>query len=172
MKKLSIVACVLGFLSFAVACGNNNADTSSTTSDSSKTAMDQPVTEVTDTSMSADRDFLMEAANGGMMEVEAGKLAATNASSAEVKAFGKMMVEDHSKANTELKEVAAQLNVSVPSALGEDAQKHVADMKKMMGKDFDRHYVGMMVDDHDKDVSKFEDESKNAKNEAVRSFAA
>lgn len=167
----------MSFLAFTVACGNNNANETTTTTDSDKTTMDQPAaaapeTTTPDTSMGADRDFLMEAAKGGMMEVEAGKLAAANASSAEVKAFGKMMVEDHSKANAELKGVASQINATVPATLDADAQKHIDDMKKMKGKEFDKHYVDMMVDDHDKDVSKFEDESKNAKNDAVKAFAA
>jgi len=56
----------------------------------------------------ADRNFLMEAAMGGMMEVELGRMATQQGSSDAVKQFGQRMVDDHSKANQELMSLAKQ----------------------------------------------------------------
>src|SRR5438270_13452559 len=50
----------------------------------------------------ADKAFMMNAAKGGMMEVEWGKLAAQNGQNADVKKFGNRMATDRSKANSEL----------------------------------------------------------------------
>ena len=68
-------------------------------------------------------EFATKAANGGMMEVELGRMAQEKGMSKDVKEFGAMMVADHSKANEELKTLAAAKNITLPSTLGEDMQK-------------------------------------------------
>jgi putative membrane protein len=65
---------------------------------------------------SDDRKFIMEAAHDGMMEVKMGRMAADKASNADVKAFGQRMVDDHSRANTELMALASQKGVTLPGA--------------------------------------------------------
>jgi putative membrane protein len=118
-----------------------------------------------------DSAFVLEAAKGGMMEVEAGNLAQQNAASQRVKDFGAMMVRDHSAANNELKSLVSGRGIMLPDSLPADMRKHLDAMKKMTGKAFDTHYVSMMLSDHKKDVSKFEKESKDAKDADIRNFA-
>jgi putative membrane protein len=105
---------------------------------------------------SQDSKFLMDAAMGGLMEVELGRVAAQQASSAAVKQFGQRMVDDHSAANTELMSLATSKGVTLPTALDEKHQEHVTKLSAMSGADFDRAYMKMMVSDHNKDVSEFE----------------
>src|SRR5437588_6359038 len=62
-----------------------------------------------------DKQFLKEAADGGLAEVELGQLASSKASSDEVKKFGQRMVEDHGKANDQLKQLAQSKNVDLPN---------------------------------------------------------
>ena len=59
---------------------------------------------------------MMNAAKGGMMEVEWGKLAAQSGQNADVKKFGNRMVTDHSKANSELMALAKEEGVALPGA--------------------------------------------------------
>ena len=61
----------------------------------------------------ADKTFMMNAAKGGMMEVEWGKLAAQNGQNADVKKFGQTMVDVHTKANDELKTLASTKGVDL-----------------------------------------------------------
>jgi len=120
---------------------------------------------------SADEKFIKEAAEGGMAEVQLGKLAATNASNAQVKQFGQRMVDDHSKANMQLMELARQKNVTLPS---DSKGKHASEydkLSKLTGERFDKEYVHLMVDDHKKDVSEFKKASSSAKDADIRSFA-
>ncbi len=118
-------------------------------------------------------EFAVKAANGGMLEVELGRMAQEKAQSKEVKDFGAMMVADHAKANDELKALATLKNITLPATLGEDMQKHVNDLTKLSGKEFDKKYVSMMVDDHKEDIELFKktagDEETDA---AVKAFAA
>lgn len=108
-----------------------------------------------------DSKFMVETANSGMMEVEASKVAQQKATNAQVKAFADMMVNDHTKANDELKQLAASKNVTLPAAVGEDNQEDLKDLSEKSGKDFDKAYINMMVSDHKKTVGNFEDLGDN-----------
>ena len=117
----------------------------------------------------ADRKFMNEAAIGGMEEVELGKLAQSKASTDDVKKFGQRMVDDHSKANDQLKSLASSKGVDLPTQLDKKAQGDVDKLTKATS--FDKQYMAMMVKDHKKDVSEFEKQSKSAKDPDVKSFA-
>lgn len=99
--------------------------------------------------------FLKKAAVGGIIEVEAAKIAQKNASSQAVKDFAAKMLADHTKANAELKALALQRKVITPDGLPADEQIHLDEMKKMTGAAFDKHYMEMMVTDHEKTVALF-----------------
>jgi putative membrane protein len=116
-------------------------------------------------------DFVQEAAQGGLMEVELGRYAEQNAVNPRVKNFGAMMVRDHSKANDELKSVASAKNITTPAVMDNDHQKKVDDLKKKTGADFDKSYMDEMVDDHDKDVDKFRKESESGTDPEIKAFA-
>jgi putative membrane protein len=119
-----------------------------------------------------DTGFIKSAAQGGMEEVELGKLAAEKASNADVKSFGQRMVDDHSKANDQLKQLAAQKGVTLSPTLSPSKKGDVNKLSKLSGAAFDRTYVSMMVKDHKKDVAEFEKTSKNAKDADLKSWAA
>jgi putative membrane protein len=120
---------------------------------------------------SSDRNFLMDAAMGGMMEVELGKLATTNGASDAVKQFGQRMVDDHSKANAELMSLATSKGITVPTELDEKHRAHVTKLTVLTGADFDREYSKMMLSDHKKDVSEFEKESTRGADADLKTFA-
>ena len=122
---------------------------------------------------SSDRKFMMEAAMGSMEEVELGRLATQRGSSDAVKQFGQRMVDDHSKANEELMQIASTKGVTLPSALDE---KHKADVDKMSGlsgAEFDRAYLKEAgVKDHNKAVKLFQNEADKGKDADLKAFAA
>ncbi|HYM26039.1 MAG TPA: DUF4142 domain-containing protein [Vicinamibacterales bacterium] len=119
-----------------------------------------------------DTTFVAKAARGGMAEVELGKLATEKASSDEVKKFGQRMVDDHSKANDELKSIAQQKNMTVPSDLSAKDKALRDRLSKLSGAAFDRAYMRAMVTDHREDVNEFRVESKSGKDAEVKAFAA
>ncbi|MDX6694652.1 MAG: putative rane protein [Blastocatellia bacterium] len=119
-----------------------------------------------------DRKFMTNAATGGMEEVELGRLAAGKAQSADVKKFGQKMVDDHSQANTELKQLAARKGVTLPAGMMDDQKADKDKLSKLSGAEFDREYMKMMVDDHDKDVKEFKDEADDGSDADLKSFAA
>jgi putative membrane protein len=106
-----------------------------------------------------DKTFMHKAAKGGMMEVAMGRQAEQNGKSDDVKSFGKRMVTDHSKANDELKSIAAKKGVKLPSK--EPSEKWSSD----------KAYMDMMVKDHEKDLAEFQEEAKEGSDPDVKKFA-
>ena len=148
---------------------NSNANTSNRNSNNSNTTGEQAAT----TGMSSrEQKFMMDTALAGMMEVELGRWAAQKGTSEEVKQFGRRMVEDHSKAITELTQLAASKGVTLPTQLDEKHQKNVSKISRLTGAEFDRAYSKMMLKDHENAVSNFEKQSQNAADADLKAFAA
>ncbi|MEO7988941.1 MAG: DUF4142 domain-containing protein [Chryseolinea sp.] len=140
--------------------------------DSKEMAEDQNEKKFNDSEIENDTEFAVAAADGGMLEVELGKLAQANASSEQTKMFGEMMVSDHSKANEELKTLATQKNISLPTELSDKNRKTYNDLAEKTGKDFDDAYTDFMVKDHKKDIDKFKKEAENGEDQDLKSWAA
>jgi len=122
--------------------------------------------------LAADQTFATKAAQGGMAEVELGKLAAEKASSDTVKKFGQRMADDHSKANDELKKLAESKNITLPSTIGPEEKALRDRLSKLSGAAFDQAYMKAMVNDHVKDVNEFKMESKSGKDPELKAWAA
>jgi putative membrane protein len=118
-----------------------------------------------------DAQFAIATTSGGMMEIELGKLCATQAKNAQVKSFGAMMVEDHTNADNELKAIAGNKNLILPAAMNANDQQMYNDMKKKTGSDFDRAYINMMVTGHEKVMNDFKKEATGGKDADISSFA-
>lgn len=176
MKKILLTLAIACSIVAIQSCGNGAKNDSKETADSINEAkapenMDDNQVAATPLSVSEeDAKFVTEAANGGMAEVELGKLAQQKAQHADVKAFGDMMVNDHSKANEELTTLAQAKSITVPATLGTEQQKVKDDLSKKTGREFDKAYIDDMVEDHEKDVKLFEDASKNLKDAELKAF--
>ncbi|MGI8889774.1 MAG: DUF4142 domain-containing protein [Chthoniobacterales bacterium] len=121
----------------------------------------------------AEKSFIMKAANGGMTEVELGKIAEQKGATQDVKDFGKRMVHDHGKANDQLKEVAGKMDVEIPDKVDAEHQATIDKFSKMAaGADFDQAYIPAMIKDHNEDIAEFQKEEKTVKNEDLKRFIA
>lgn len=148
---------------------NRNAN-KSTKSNSNTGAMGEQTGMANMTSQ--DRNFMQDAAMGGLLEVELGHVAAQKGTSDAVKQFGQRMVDDHSKANTDLMTVASSKGITLPTTLDEKHQKEVTKLSALSGAEFDRAYSKLMLSDHVKDVGEFEKQSTKATDPDLKAFAA
>jgi putative membrane protein len=119
-----------------------------------------------------DQSFEKDAAIGGMAQVELGNLAKQKGSSSDVKQFGDRMVTDHSKANDQLKQVAQQKKIQLPTSLDAKHQAVVDRLSKLSGDSFDKAYMRQMLTDHKKDMASFRRESASGKDSDVKQFAS
>jgi putative membrane protein len=184
-KRLTLLA-VIGAVALCIGCStesNTNTNNTTTTTNTTVSRTTTNSANIANTTAntnanpagslsSADREFLTKAAQGGLMEVELGRLAAQKAQNADVKRFGQRMVDDHSKVNAELKTLASAKGVTLPADMNAEGKEEQAKLSKLSGAEFDKEYMSLMVEDHEKDVSEFEKESKDQDDPDVKAFAA
>ena len=118
----------------------------------------------------ADHDFIVAAAQGGLTEVKLGELAAKKGTRDDVKAFGQMMVKDHSAINDDLKALAAQKGVALPDGLDTKHQALLDKLTALPDTDFDDAYISAMIKGHKKDAKAFTAESADTKDPDLKSF--
>ena len=176
MRKILLTACVLGTALMAQSPspggGGQSPSTPPTMPESSAGSATTPGPTAESMPRKVDdKKFVKDSALGGMTEVELGKLAAEKASSDAVKQFGKRMVDDHSKANDQLKEIAGKSNIEVPAALDSKHQSRVDKLAKLSGPEFDKAYLKDQVKDHERDVDDFKSEAQGGSDPNVKQFA-
>lgn len=118
-----------------------------------------------------DRRFVMEAAMGGMAEVHAGKVALEQGRSPEVKRFAEQMVKEHTTVNGELTKLAAARGITPPTEPDAAHRKALDALQKRSGAEFDRAYMKMQVDDHQKSVALFEKFAKGGDDAELKQWA-
>lgn len=181
MKQSILLLLVFGLISLGCS-GNNKAANSDThgnaaqpagSSDKSgsDTAKSTPNSS-SDASSNADQQFVQDAIKGNRAEVTLGNMVAAKTKNPNVKQFAQMMVKDHTQALSQLQQLAQQKKIDVPQGLPDDAQQLQSKLQSDSGKQFDKDYMDGMVQDHQKDVQQFQDESQNAKDTDVKQLAA
>ena len=118
-----------------------------------------------------DKAFMKAAAQGGMEEVELGQMVADKAKNEDVKQFAQRMVQDHSKANDELKALAQEKGVTLPTDLSAEGKSTKARLEKLSGDQLDKAYMHSMVMDHNKDVHEFKTATTTVKDPDLKSWA-
>ena len=118
-----------------------------------------------------DRDFVRSVGEANYAEIDSGRLALGKSTNDSVKKFARHMIDDHTQANSDLKEVCDKKGVTLPAAADDDHRKDLARMADLKGADFDRSYAAAMVSDHKKAVDLFEDLLKKGKDPDVRTYA-
>ena len=120
----------------------------------------------------ADKEFVMKVAQGGMAEVALGSLAGQQAQSADVKTFANRMVNDHGKANDELKALATNKGLALPTETDAEHKAKQDELSKKSGKDFDKGYMAAMVSDHERTVADFQKESNAAQDPDLKAWVS
>lgn len=153
---------------FVISCGQSDAK-----KDEAQKAALADTVKTTDVMQinTNDMGFVNEAAQGSMLEVQLGQLAQRNALNQQVKEFGAMMVKDHTKASTELKNIANGKKLGLPVTLDKDTQDRVDSISLQSSVGFDLKFMEMMVAAHKKDVAAFEHATTALKDQDLKAFA-
>lgn len=169
MKKLMLNAAILaGAIFIATSCSDRRAENK----DSEEIAKEENDKKFDDTAVEGDTKFAVDAADGGLLEVQLGELAQTKGVAQEVKDLGKMLATEHMKANEELKVIADQKSISLPETLSEDCQKTYDDLAAKSGTEFDEAFAKHMVKDHQDDIDDFKKEAENGDDPDLKAWAA
>ena len=118
-----------------------------------------------------DEQFVRQAAQGGLEEVQAGRLAEQQGGSQAVKQLGQTMVADHTLANNQLQQIAQQQGLTLPQSPDQQQQQEMQQMRKLRGAQFDKQFATQQVQDHTKMIQLFRNEAQNTQDQALRNFA-
>ena len=119
-----------------------------------------------------DASFYKKATEGGIAEVELGKLAQDKSSTQTVKEFGAMMIKDHSAANEKLKAIAGAKNIKLPTSLSVGQMATKTKLEVLSGKTFDKSYIKGMIADHKEDIEEFQKEASTGQDADAKAYAA
>jgi putative membrane protein len=103
--------------------------------------------------IASNQEFVNQATIANQAEVQLGNLAAERAANADVKAYGQMMVKDHTAADAELKRIATNMKLTPTQTLDQKHQDLIAQLSKLRGQEFDRAYIDAMVNGHQEVVN-------------------
>jgi len=174
MNKFKILpAGLLAIAIFTQACNSNQKkDTTDSTMTSHTMNHDSAATDTSANMKDGTpvNKFLEQAAIGGMVEVQMGKIGQQKASLKSIKEFAAMIEKDHTAANTALTALAGTKDFKLPTELPSMKKEHLKDLNNNAGKNFDSYYVNMMVEDHISDIALFEGATKSP-DTAVSAFA-
>ncbi|WP_373512622.1 DUF4142 domain-containing protein [Persicitalea sp.] len=164
MKKIAFNLMLAASLFATAACDNDRNDSAEQAEEMNEDMLGE--------AMEDDAEFAVTAADGGMFEVQLGELAQKNGASEDVKQFGRLMTIDHGQANEELKLLASQKNITLPTTLSEDKQEKYNELAEKTGKEFDEAYAELMVKDHEEDIKHFKEQGEDGKDPDLKAWAA
>jgi putative membrane protein len=118
-----------------------------------------------------DRDFMIEAARGGIAEVEMGRLAAQRAASEPVRQFAQKMVTEHGAANQDLMQLAQQKGVILPQEMDAAHRATMDRLATLSGAAFDQAYMNEMMKDHHHAAALYTREAREGQDADVRALA-
>lgn len=119
-----------------------------------------------------DSEFLVDIAEVNLAEIEIGKLAQQKSTNPEVKEFGKILVEDHTKSASEVSALAKTKNFTLPTSLTEEGQEEYKKLNEKSGLDFDKKFADMMIDGHQKAIDELQKASKEAADQDIKFWAS
>jgi putative membrane protein len=170
--RVSLLVVMIGTLALFCGCStgmNENVATGNANSNANVIAQSTPARGVAP--KHDDNAFVSKVAMDGATEVEFGRLAAQKAKSPDVKRFAQRMVNDHSKADAELKQLVSNTGMTIPVGMSEGQKTERDRLAKLSGDEFDKEYMSMMSAAHDKAVAAFEEESREGSVPDVKTWA-
>ena len=165
MRQSLLALLILGLITVGCTSTNKASTPDTTAQPNSGAAASSPST-------SADQDFVTKAAQGNSAEVALGQIVAGKTKNPAVKQFAQMMVKDHTAALNELQELAQSKNLNFNDALPEDAQSLQTKFSSDTGTQLDKDYMDSMLEDHQKDLQEFTDQSQKAKDPDLKQWAS
>ncbi len=169
LKKLFFIVISFVAINTWIACNNGDTTTTATNNDTKEAEKHNDAK--FEGKSGKDADFVVEAENISLNEMNLGQLADSNAAMAGTKELGRMMYGDHKKAYDDLSALASKKSITIPTAMTASAQKDYNDLAQKKGMDFDKAYCDMMVNGHKDAIEKFEKESKNAADPDIQVWA-
>jgi len=173
MKDVSFIKEVLkqsSFIAFILLASSCNDGKK--VEDSKEVAEDHNEAKFDNSKQEKDAQFLVNAAEINLEEIQLGKLAQQNGQSADIKKLGRMMEDSHTKSLNDLTALAKSKMMTIPSSPTDDALNAHKKLNESTGNDFDKAYADLMVNHHKDAIAAFEKASTDCNDIDIRNFAS
>lgn len=140
--------------------------------DSKAVAQKENKEQLDDKSEKDDAAFAVAATDGALLEIELGRLAASRATTEEIKILGQTVSDDHGRANAELGGMIENKGISVPTTLSAESQKKFNELSAKNGAAFDQAYAAFMVNDHQEEIEVYKKQATNGTDPELKAWAA
>jgi putative membrane protein len=159
-------ACLLALIIGAISC-NDDAKVE----DTKDLAEEHNDAKFDNTAKEKDAQFLVNAAEINLEEIELGQLAQQKSKNKLVTDLGKMMQEAHQTSMNDLTALAAKKIITIPNTATENAKEVFKKLDEKSGKEFDNEYCKLMVDGHTKAISIFDNASTESNDADIKAWA-
>ena len=118
-----------------------------------------------------DKIFVKKAMQGSIAQVQLGQLTLQKSNNDQVKQFARKMIDDHTKLNEQMRPVAQQLGVEIPTEVSKKDKSLMSKMQALSGPAYDEAYIKDMVKDHKQDLNDFQMEASSGQDQTVKDAA-
>ncbi|MBD1423182.1 DUF4142 domain-containing protein [Sphingobacterium chuzhouense] len=119
-----------------------------------------------------DQDFLTKAVSSNQFEIALGTQALKQTENEEIKQYGRMLINDHTKVLEELQEAAMAKKLVMPDGMEEDQASILKSLSVLSGADFDNAFKDIAIKTHENTIALFENAASNLNDQEFRSWAA
>lgn len=118
-----------------------------------------------------DQNFLRQAAQINLLEVQLGQLATQRAASPAVRQYAQRIIQDHTQATTQLQQLARQNGATLPTSVDAQSTALVNQLTRLSGADFDAAYLREMINSHNQAIALFQRQAQQGQSPEMRVFA-
>jgi putative membrane protein len=125
-----------------------------------------------DASVKSDSKFIQEVTADNLLETNLGQLAERKAESSEVRQFAQRMIADHNRLQSDWMNMASRNGLALQPSYGKHHRTKLEQLQKLSGKEFDRAYMTLMIQNHKDYVDYFRKEGRAANSAPVRELVS
>lgn len=118
-----------------------------------------------------DAQFIVNAAEINMEQIQLGQLAQQRGSTAHVKELGKRMEDAYTKSQRDLAALANSKRITIPTSPTDNVRDAYEDLNDKSADDFDEAYTDMVVSRHEDAIKTFEDVTSDRYDTDVNNWA-
>jgi len=163
-NKLAIALLVAG--SLAASC----EDDTKKPEESKEVAEDKNDAKFKTDSSEDKASFVVNAAGGNIGEIRLAQLAEEKSSSKELKEIAKMLEKDHTAALNDLKTLATNKAISIPTDEPDKIKETIKDLSDDKPADFDKAWTKTLMDKHEKTINDYEKALGELKDDEIKAW--
>ncbi|HWJ93771.1 MAG TPA: DUF4142 domain-containing protein, partial [Telluria sp.] len=116
-------------------------------------------------------EFLVEAMQDAMAEIQICEMALEKSQNEDVKAFAQAMIDEHGRMGREFEQLAGQKQLDVPRQIRAEQEMTVDAFASLEGRDFEQRWIQYNIDVHERDIKVFRHYAQEEDDPEIKTMA-